>query len=134
VAGIAAIQEDGKELRRSDLIGASPFAMTEARTQHVKVVHSDAFVLSQNQNRALLGVPPLRGSIYASLLRVPGPLFQGMIVGVDAFREMGELDEDLIAYQEWDTAIRFARRHAFRFVREPTFVYDCTSNEPSKKR
>jgi glycosyltransferase involved in cell wall biosynthesis len=99
----------------------------------LKVVHSDAFVLRPNRQRALFGVPPLRGFIYEELLRAPGPTFPGMIVRADAFHEMGELDEDVIAYQEWDTAIRLARRHAFGFVAEPTFVYDCTGNDTISK-
>lgn len=107
--------------------------LTLARKQNVKVVHSDAFVLGQGQNRALFGVPPLSGSIYTALLRAPGPLFPSMIVAADTFREMGELDEGLVAYQEWDTAIRLARRHAFGFVPEPTFVYDCTGNDTISK-
>jgi glycosyltransferase involved in cell wall biosynthesis len=107
--------------------------LTVARNQGVKIVHSDAFILRQNHDRALLGVPPLSGPIYEALLRAPGPLFQGMIVTVDAFRQIGELDEDVIAYQEWDTAIRLARRHAFGFVSQATFVYDCTGNDTISK-
>jgi glycosyltransferase involved in cell wall biosynthesis len=104
-----------------------------ARDQRVKIVHSDAFVLRPNQDRALFGVPPLSGSIYEALLCAPGPMFPGMIVTVDAFREMGELDEDVIAYQEWDTAIRLARHHSFGFVSDATFVYDCTGNDTISK-
>ena len=104
-----------------------------ARDQRVKIVHSDAFVLRQNQDRALFGVPPLSGSIYEALLRAPGPMFPGMMVAVDAFREMGELDEDVVSHQEWDTAIRLARRHPFGFVSEATFVYDCTGNDTISK-
>jgi len=100
--------------------------LTVARNQSVKVVHSDAFVLRRNQGRALFGVPALNGCIYDALLRAPGPMFQAMIVAAEAFHEMGELDEDVKAYQEWDTAIRLAKRHAFGFVPGPTFIYDCT--------
>jgi hypothetical protein len=49
------------------------------------------------------------------------------------FAKWGELDEDVIAYQEWDTAIRLARSHAFGFVSEATFVYDCTDNDTISK-
>ena len=107
--------------------------LTVARKQSVKVVHSDAFVLRPNQDRALFGVPPLNGSIYEALLRAPGPMFQAMIVSADAYHEMGGLDENVIAYQEWDTAIRLAKRHAFGFVPEPTFVYDCTGYDTISK-
>jgi glycosyltransferase involved in cell wall biosynthesis len=95
----------------------------------LKVVHSDAFVLRPNQGPTLFGVPPLNGFVYEELLRAPGLTFPGMIIRADAFHEMGELDEDVIAFQEWDIGIRLARRHAFGFVREPTFVYDCTGND-----
>jgi glycosyltransferase involved in cell wall biosynthesis len=104
-----------------------------ARDQRVKIVHSDAFVLRPNEEPAVFGLPPLSGSVYNELLRAPGPMFQSMIVAVDAFRQMGELDEDVVAYQEWDTAIRLARRHSFGFVPEVTFIYDCTGNDTISK-
>jgi glycosyltransferase involved in cell wall biosynthesis len=104
-----------------------------ARQQRVKIVHSEAFVLKPNKERSLYGVPPFCGCIYKAVLRHPGPMFQGMIIAVDALREMGELDEDAVAYQEWDTAIRLAKRHAFGFVPNPTFVYDCTGNDTISK-
>src|SRR5262249_41046344 len=104
-----------------------------ARKKRVKIVHSEAFVLRPNKERALYGVPPLCGCIYEALLRHPGPMFPGMIIAIDALREMGELDEDVVAYQEWDTAIRLAKRHAFGFVPNPTFVYDCTGNDTLSK-
>jgi glycosyltransferase involved in cell wall biosynthesis len=107
--------------------------LTAARIQNMKIVHSGAFVQYENKDRALFGVPPLRGWIYETLLRAPGPLFQGMIIAIDAFRRMGELDEHVIAWQEWDTAIRLARNHAFGFVSEPTFVYDCTGSDTISK-
>ena len=103
--------------------------LSVALNRSVKIVHSDAFVLRQNEDRALFEVPPLSGSIYEALLRAPGPMFPAMIISIDAFREIGELDEDVVAYQEWDTAIRLAKRHAFGFVPEPTFVYDCTGKD-----
>src|SRR5262249_9836877 len=104
-----------------------------ARKERVKIVHSECFILHPNQGRALFGVPPVSGWIYEALLRAPGPMFQGMIIFVDAFRAIGELDEDVIAYQEWDTAIRLAKHHAFGFVQEPTFVYDCTGSDTISK-
>jgi glycosyltransferase involved in cell wall biosynthesis len=107
--------------------------LTVARNQGVKVVHSDALVLRPNQDRTLFGVRPLNGSIYEALLRAPGPMFPAMIVTADAFQEMGDLDERVMAYQEWDAAIRLAKHHAFGFVPEPTFVYDCTGYDTISK-
>jgi hypothetical protein len=104
-----------------------------ACNQQVKIVHSEAFVLRPNKDRSLFGMPPLCGSVYKALLRGSSPMFQGMIIAADAFREMGELDEDVVAFQEWDTAIRLAKRHAFGFVPNPTFVYDCTGYDTISK-
>ena len=111
------------------LPGGIEIRLKLAHDRGLKVVHSDAFVLRPKQQRALFGVPPLNGFVYEELLRAPGLTFPGMIIRADAFHEMGELDEDVIAYQEWDTALRLARRHAFGFVPGPTFVYDCTGRD-----
>lgn len=91
-----------------------------------KVVHSDCCVVRQrNEAPQRFGVPPFRGQSYTDLLRRPGPLFQGLLVARDALEQIGLLDETIIAYQEWDAAIRLAREHEFEFLQEPTFVYHC---------
>jgi hypothetical protein len=46
---------------------------------------------------------------------------------------IGGLDEAIIAYQEWETAIRLARHFEFGFVPEPTFVYDCQGTDTISK-
>jgi hypothetical protein len=33
-------------------------------------------------------------------------MFQAMLLSVNSFRQIGGLDETIVAYQEWDTAIR----------------------------
>lgn len=109
------------------------FRLDLARDQKVKVVHSECFVLRPDGGQAPFGVPPLSGRIYDALLRAPGPTFPGMIIATDAFRSIGGLDEHLVAYQEWDTAIRLAKRHAFGFLAKPSFVYDCTGSDTISK-
>ncbi len=52
-------------------------------------------------------------------------MFQGMLVPKEALHRIGYLDERIISYQEWDTAVRLAKYYEFRFLPQATFVYDC---------
>jgi hypothetical protein len=54
-------------------------------------------------------------------------------VSKDGLNEIGRLDETLVAYQEWDTAIRLAQRYQFEFIPDPTFIYDCRSSDAISK-
>jgi glycosyltransferase involved in cell wall biosynthesis len=90
-----------------------------------QVVHSECYVFEGEGDLELFAVPPLRGQVYRELLRKPGPMFQGLLISRGAFARLGYLDEKIVAYQEWDTAIRLARHCCFEFVAEPTFIYDC---------
>jgi glycosyltransferase involved in cell wall biosynthesis len=89
------------------------------------VVHSECYVLEEEGPPRLFGVPPLRGRVYPELLRSPGPMFQSLLFSREACSRLGWLDENIVAYQEWDTAIRLAKHCSFEFVAEPTFIYDC---------
>jgi glycosyltransferase involved in cell wall biosynthesis len=100
----------------------------EAARKGVRVVHSECHVLDAGADEPrLFGVPPMQGWVYRELLRKPGPMFQSLLVGKEALARIGYLDESLIAYQEWDTAIRLARHEAFAYVPAPTCTYDCRS-------
>lgn len=90
-----------------------------------RVVHSECYVIDAEGERRLFGVPPLRGNVYADLLRNPGPVFPALLISREAWLSIHELDERIVAYQEWDTAIRLARHWSFEFLAEPTFIYDC---------
>jgi glycosyltransferase involved in cell wall biosynthesis len=108
--------------------------MAAARSRNVQVVHSAGFLLRFGEGeRETFEVPALSGNVYRQLLRAPGPLFPALLVSAKALGAIGGLDEALIAYQEWDTAIRLARRFEFAFVPEPTFVYDCRGTDTISK-
>lgn len=100
--------------------------MEAARRTGALVVHSDCLIGRgpARQSPRML-VPPFHGNVYADLLRRPGPLFQALLVRKQCLHRIGGLDEAIRAYQEWDTAIRLARRFPFAFVPEPTFTYHC---------
>ncbi len=61
------------------------------------------------------------------LLRRPATLFPALLVSRAALERMGPLDEELPAFQEWDTSIRLARFCRFVAPPEPVFVYHLTS-------
>jgi glycosyltransferase involved in cell wall biosynthesis len=104
-----------------------------AAAEKADVVHSDCYVLRKDSPRRLFGVPSMRGSIYKEVLAKPGPMFQGMLISARSFAAIGGVDERVVAFQEWDTAIRLAKICSFAFVAEPTFVYDCTGDDNISK-
>jgi hypothetical protein len=108
--------------------------MAAVQSRNVQVVHSGGFVLRfGGGERESFEVPALSGDIYHQLLRKPGPLFQALLVNAKALQAIGGLDEAIVAFQEWETSIRLARRFEFGFVPEPTFVYDCRGTDTISK-
>jgi glycosyltransferase involved in cell wall biosynthesis len=99
----------------------------------VRVVHSECYMLREGSEMKLSGVRPMAGSVYRSLLSHPGPMFPGMLVARLALERIGFLDERIVSYQEWDTAIRLAKHYRFGFVEEPTFAYDCRGGDTISK-
>ncbi|MGE5305784.1 MAG: glycosyltransferase family 2 protein [Alphaproteobacteria bacterium] len=97
----------------------------KAAVKGAHVVHSECYVLEAQGDHQLFGVPPFRGWVYRELLRSPGPMFQSLLLSREACSRLGWLDENIVAYQEWDTSIRLAKHYSFEFVAEPTFIYDC---------
>jgi glycosyltransferase involved in cell wall biosynthesis len=104
-----------------------------ASVENVEVVHSNCYILRKNMPQELFNVPALRGGVYPQLLGSPGPMFQAMLISANSFREIGGLDETIVAYQEWDTAIRLGKRFRFGYVNAPTFVYDCRGSDTTSK-
>lgn len=105
-----------------------------AKSQVVQVVHSECLVLREGSDLCLFGVPKVNGSVYKFLLSSPGPIvFPGLLISKEAFEKIGYLDEDIKAYQEWDTVIRLAKYFDFAFLDEPSFVYDCRGGDTISK-
>lgn len=100
-----------------------------ARDNDVDVVHSECLVLRDNNEKKFYGVPPIAGNVYLEVLRRPGPVFPALLVKKKAIRKIGWLDEHILSYQEWDTAIRLAKHYRFGFSSEATFIYDCRGTD-----
>lgn len=88
------------------------------------VVHSECLVRKRDGSIRRYNIRPLSGRVYSDLLIEEGPVFPALMVRRSALERIGLLDEQLVAFQEWDTVIRLAKHYRFAFVPEPTFVWD----------
>jgi glycosyltransferase involved in cell wall biosynthesis len=114
------LDSDDKYLENSLLL-----RMNCANEKKVEVVHSEGLVIDPgDQKPKLRRIPPMEGDVYKAILRRPGPAFPTLFVSRKALETIGPLDENLPAYQEWDTCIRLAKFYQFGFVAQPTFLYN----------
>ena len=99
------------------------------------VVHTNCITLEVSTGcEQLLNIPAVEGSDgYRALLSHPGPMFQGMLVSRRALQEIGFLDEKVLAFQEWDTAIRLGKHCRFIYLGEPLFTYYLHQGETISK-
>lgn len=104
-----------------------------ALARGVSVVHSGGDKRNEKGELTRCPVPPLRGRVYPALLLNEGPMFPAMMVRRDALQAIGGLDEQIVAFQEWDTALSLANRFDFEFVPASTFVWDCRRTDSLSK-
>ena len=100
--------------------------LSRAIEEQRDVVHSACRVRKSDGTVQAYPVPRISGPVYTQLLRHEGPVFPALLVKREALERIGLLDEQITAFQEWDTAIRLARRFEFSFEPRPTFIYDCS--------
>lgn len=50
-------------------------------------------------------------------------LFQTLLVKKECLQNINYLDENVSAYQEWDTAIRLSQMYEIDYINEPLFIY-----------
>lgn len=89
------------------------------------VIHSDCYVLTSEINdKYVWNLPVINGrDVYSKLLKHPAPMFQGMLISKISLVKIDYLDEKVVAYQEWDTAIRLAKYCKFVHIQKPLFIY-----------
>jgi glycosyltransferase involved in cell wall biosynthesis len=95
-----------------------------AETDQVNVVYGSGFV-EDGINKKLMscGRPARKAIMYPDILSNAGPMFQSMLVRKSCFEKIDFLDENIIAHQEWDTAIRLFRDNEVSYVEEPVFIW-----------
>lgn len=98
------------------------------------VVHSDCFISSAKDGlKKVWGMPITNGYVHDLLLSRPSTLFPSILTSKQALELIGLLDEDVIAYQEWDTSIRLAKICEFIHIQEPLFTYIQHQDETISK-
>jgi len=108
--------------------------MAAAERDRVSVVHSEGEVIDADGYQKKYGIPAFSGNVYKELLRSEGPMFQALLARKSAFEKINFLDESIVAFQEWDTAIRLAKHYRFGFEPESTFVYDRRGTDTISKQ
>jgi len=89
------------------------------------VVHSNGWKYDiKTKKRVCYALPNMQEpSAYHSVLRHPGPLFQGIICSKRVLHEINFLDTGVVSHQEWDTSIRLAQKCRFYHIKEPLFTW-----------
>lgn len=96
-------------------------------------VHSDCTIIDVDGSTRLYDRRPIFGDAYTRLLTGEGPTFPGILVSKRALTKINFLDETIVAFQEWETAIRLAKYYPFAYLPEPTFCWDCRSSDTMSK-
>jgi glycosyltransferase involved in cell wall biosynthesis len=100
-----------------------------AEREDVSVVHSAGYLQKEGEELKPYYIPTWSGRIYHKVLTREGPMFQALLVKKEALEKIGYLDENIRAFQEWDTSIRLAKHYEFGFEPQPTFIYDLRSSD-----
>ena len=103
--------------------------LNAAKQENATVVHSGAYIQHKDKPLEIYHLPRWKGYIYKDVLGKEGPTFPSLLIEKAALEKIGYLDEQVVAYQEWDTSIRLAKFFSFACVPEPTFIYDYTSSD-----
>lgn len=89
-----------------------------------KVLYADCYTLNESTNhKRRWNLPDANGNVCKQLLTKPFPMFQGLLVPRKSLLKIGLLDENVVAYQEWDTSIRLSMNNEFIHIKEPLFIY-----------
>ncbi len=95
--------------------------------------YADRGKLYSNKGRRIWKTRGGDGYVYGELLRRGGPTFPGIITSKKALEDIGLLDENVKAYQEWETSIRLSKYNKFIHIHEPLFIYHIHDGETISK-
>ena len=96
------------------------------------VLYSDGYKVKGGK-RSIFKLPCVDGDVHSFLLQYPGPTFSSMMVKKDKLLQVGLLDENVLAYQEWDTAIKLSKVCKFIHIKKPLFLYYLHQGETISK-
>ena len=110
------------------------FALKSIDYNPMTVVHGDCYKRNINSDKkSHWQLDRIEGeNVYKQLLSKSGTLFPSILVSKSALDKIGNLDENVPSYHEWDTAIRLAKYCRFIHIQEPLFIYNIHGNTISK--
>lgn len=126
--------QDSDDCWLADKLELQIEALSSSDAPDRMVVHTDGYRFdSVLKTRTKINVGNFSGGCYNRLLITPGPMFPSILVHRDRLEEIGLLDENCLAYQEWDTAIRLARVCEWIHIRKPLFDWSWHAGETISK-
>lgn len=126
--------QDSDDLWLEEKLSVQVASLSERAFAKNIVVHGNGIKrIESTSEETLINVKHTEGYCYAQLLINPAPMFPSILVSKKALFDIGGLDCDCHAYQEWDTAIRLAKYCEFIHIRKPLFVWVWHSGETISK-
>jgi glycosyltransferase involved in cell wall biosynthesis len=97
------------------------------------VIHGDCLTNDlQTKEKKEWNLHHIEGeNVYKLMLSKSGTFFPAILTSKEALKTIGFLDEKVIAFQEWDTAIRLSKICTFKHIRSPLFQYNIRSDSIS---
>lgn len=98
------------------------------------ILYSDCYVYDEiKKKKRIWKLPEAGKDRYKFFLIHQGPMFQSMIMKKEKLFAIGLLDEQVTAYQEWDTVIRLAKDNTFIHIKKTLFIYHLHKGETISK-
>lgn len=98
------------------------------------VIHSDGIIrFADNSTKPIIRDVLNGENVYAKALSCNAFLFPTVLTSKQVLQEIGLLDTKVLAYQEWDTAIRLAKKCKFIHINKPLFYYNCHKGKTISK-
>ena len=90
------------------------------------VVHGDCTIYYHSSGEKHRWELPLTEgkTAFIQLFSQSSVLFPTILTSKKALEKIGFLDENILSYQEWDTAIRLSKICNFIHIREPLLIYN----------
>lgn len=108
--------------------------MPHMRGRQDIVVYCDCYEVNRQAGQTRLKIAGgSSGNVYKEMLMNSGPTFPGIVCSKQALLNIGLLDENVPAHQEWETAIRLSKQNEFVYIRKPLFKWYWHSGEAISK-
>lgn len=123
---------DSDDVWYEDKISLELAELRKRNFNYQTVIYSNCNVLNENSNKtSFWKLPKIEGKkSYQQLLFNSAPMFQSLCCSKSLLSSFDYIDENVPAYQEWDTSLALAKNCGrFVYIRKPTFLYYVGNND-----